>query len=55
MEISVPGLGQVVVDIVYGGAFYAFVTAADVGVEFGKTRDSTMKSIATDIKGKTLF
>jgi len=30
--IQVPGLGQVRYDIAFGGAFYAFVEAADVGV-----------------------
>ncbi|KAA3659912.1 MAG: proline racemase [Chloroflexi bacterium] len=30
--VSVPGLGEVRYDVAFGGAFYAFVNAADVGV-----------------------
>jgi trans-L-3-hydroxyproline dehydratase len=30
--VAVPGLGQVRYDVAFGGAFYAFVKAADVGV-----------------------
>ncbi len=30
--IEVPDLGNVSYDIAYGGAFYAFVTAEDVGL-----------------------
>jgi trans-L-3-hydroxyproline dehydratase len=31
-QIQVPGLGNIRYDIAYGGAFYAFVSAADLGV-----------------------
>lgn len=31
-KIEVPGLGEITYDLAYGGAFYAFVNAADVGL-----------------------
>ncbi|MDB6133673.1 MAG: proline racemase [Verrucomicrobiales bacterium] len=31
-EVEIPGLGQVRFDLAYGGAFFAFVTAASLGV-----------------------
>lgn len=31
-EVEVPGIGRVRYDLAYGGAFYAFVNAADVGL-----------------------
>ncbi|PNJ70582.1 L3HYPDH isoform 7, partial [Pongo abelii] len=39
--VDVPGHGKVVVDIAYGGAFYAFVTAEKLGLDIcsAKTRD----------------
>jgi proline racemase len=35
VEIDVPGHGVVVCDVAYGGAFYALVTAASLGLDFG--------------------
>ncbi|HWB89117.1 MAG TPA: proline racemase family protein [Acidimicrobiia bacterium] len=32
-EVEVPGLGTVVYDLAFGGAFYAFVDAADIGLD----------------------
>lgn len=39
--VDVPGHGKVMVDIAYGGAFYAFVTAEKLGLDIcsAKTRD----------------
>lgn len=39
--MDVPGHGKVVVDIAYGGAFYAFVSAVKLGLDVcsAKTRD----------------
>lgn len=39
--MDVPGHGRVVVDIAYGGAFYAFVSAEKLGLDVcsAKTRD----------------
>ncbi|KAM4854053.1 trans-3-hydroxy-L-proline dehydratase isoform 2-T2 [Thomomys bottae] len=39
--VDVPGHGKVVVDIAYGGAFYAFVSAEKLGLDVSsaKTRD----------------
>jgi trans-L-3-hydroxyproline dehydratase len=34
-EVQVPGLGSVRCDVAYGGAFYAYVDAAEVGVTLG--------------------
>ncbi|KAM9293966.1 trans-3-hydroxy-L-proline dehydratase [Gastrophryne carolinensis] len=41
VPVEVPGYGQVVVDIAYGGAFYAFVSAERFGLDVctSKTRD----------------
>ncbi|KAM5274554.1 trans-3-hydroxy-L-proline dehydratase [Ctenodactylus gundi] len=41
LTVNVPGYGKVVVDIAYGGAFYAFVSAEKVGLDINsaKTRD----------------
>ncbi|KAL2789877.1 trans-3-hydroxy-L-proline dehydratase isoform a [Daubentonia madagascariensis] len=41
LMIDVPGHGKVVVDIAYGGAFYAFVSAEKLGLDVcsAKTRD----------------
>lgn len=38
--MDVPGRGKVVVDVVYGGAFYAFVSAEQLGLDVcsAKTR-----------------
>lgn len=39
--VDVPGHGKVVVDVAYGGAFYAFVSAEKLGLNVcsAKTRD----------------
>ena len=50
--MEVPDLGTVRVDYVYGGAFYVFVTAADVKVDLDNTPNSEMKAISAKIKGK---
>lgn len=41
LTVDVPGHGKVVVDIAYGGAFYAFVSAEKLGLDVcsAKTRD----------------
>ena len=46
--VEVPGLGAVRCDVAFGGAFYAFVDAADVGVELtpGAVRDLVDKGVA---------
>jgi trans-L-3-hydroxyproline dehydratase len=35
VAVATPGFGDVVCDIAYGGAFYAFVDAAEAGVDIG--------------------
>lgn len=41
VAIDVPGRGRVVVDISYGGTFYAFLSAEQLGLDVcsSKTRD----------------
>lgn len=41
VTVDVPGYGKVVVDIAYGGTFYAFVSAERFGLDVcaSKTRD----------------
>lgn len=41
LTVDVPGHGKVVLDIAYGGAFYAFVSAEKLGLDVcsAKTRD----------------
>lgn len=41
LTVDVPGHGKVVMDIAYGGAFYAFVSAEKLGLDVSsaKTRD----------------
>jgi proline racemase len=41
LTVDVPGHGKVLVDIAYGGAFYAFVSAEKLGLDVcsAKTRD----------------
>ncbi|MCD6116551.1 proline racemase family protein [bacterium] len=47
-EVDVPGMGKVRYDIAFGGAFYAFVHAADLGLsmESGYYRDLIEKGMA---------
>jgi proline racemase len=40
--VQVPDLGEVVLDVAYGGAFYAVVTADAIGVEIGVTPLATL-------------
>jgi len=47
---EVPGLGQVVCDIAFGGAFYAYVDAASVGIEIHPGRYAEVIDIGMRIK-----
>jgi proline racemase len=42
VRVDVPGLGTVVCDVAYGGAFYAVVEAQAIGVELGVTPIATI-------------
>ena len=46
--VQVPGLGDVRCDVAFGGAFYAFVEAADVGVDLtpGAVRDLVDRGVS---------
>ncbi len=49
-EVSVAGLGRISYDIAYGGAFYAFVDAASVGVPLDASGFSRLIELGTAIK-----
>ncbi|XVX21883.1 proline racemase family protein [Actinomycetota bacterium] len=40
--VTVPGFGEVAYDIAFGGNFYAFVRASDLGIEFSRTDSRPM-------------
>lgn len=47
--LRVPGFGDVTCDLAYGGNFYAFVNARDVGVHFGTTEPEHLVRIGQDV------
>ena len=49
-RVDVPGFGEVRYDLAFGGAFYAFVDAASVGLEMTATRFRDLISAGTAIK-----
>ena len=49
-KVAVPGLGEVTVDIGFGGAFYAYVQAAEVGLECTPAHLSELIRVGRDIK-----
>jgi proline racemase len=53
LSIDVPELGRVVLDIGYGGAFYAIVAAERIGVELGTTPLAVVVERATAITRAT--
>lgn len=52
LKVAVEGLGIVDVDIAYGGAYYAFVTADALGIDFEATPKDTIKGLAAAITDK---
>lgn len=46
---EVPGYGTVTCDVAYGGAFYALVSASDIGLALGRQRVSDLVDAATAI------
>ncbi|XP_006632209.1 trans-L-3-hydroxyproline dehydratase [Lepisosteus oculatus] len=49
VAVSVPGYGEVLVDIGYGGAFYAIVSAETFGVDVKTSRTRDLVDIATAV------
>lgn len=47
--MDVPEHGQVVVDIAYGGAFYAFVSAEKLGLDVGSTKTRDLVDAASAV------
>jgi trans-L-3-hydroxyproline dehydratase len=50
LEVDVPGLGRIRGDIAFGGAFYAYVNAADVAVEVVPQNHATIVDVCMRIK-----
>ena len=49
--VDVPGIGEVLVDIVYGGAFYAIVPASRLGIDIEKSSAQDMKMTGGAVTG----
>lgn len=47
--VRVEGLGEVTVDISYGGAFYAFVNAQRFGLDVTKSKTGELANVATAV------
>lgn len=47
--VTVAGFGEVVVDISYGGAFYAFVSAQSFGLDVTKSKTRDLVDVATAV------
>jgi proline racemase len=52
--VDVPGIGAVTLDVAYGGAFYAIVTASSLGVDLDGTPVSQMVERAMAVKGAVI-
>ena len=50
MLVDVPGVGEIEVDVAYGGAFYAFLTASSIGLDIDTTPLSMFISVGMQIK-----
>lgn len=49
MKVTVPGYGEITVDISYGGALYAFVNAEIFGLDVNKSRTRDLVDAATAV------
>ena len=49
VSVTVEGFGEVVVDISYGGAFYAFVSAQRFGLDVSHSRTRDLVDAATAV------
>ena len=50
LEVEVPGLGRIRCDVAFGGAFYAYVNAADVDVNIAPQNHATIIDVCMRIK-----
>ncbi len=50
LRVDVPGLGQVCCDVAFGGAFYAYLDAAAVGIELAPANHSKIIDVCMRIK-----
>ncbi len=53
-HVDVDGIGRVQFDVAYGGAFYAFVTAEEVGLELGSENASRLIDCGRRIKNAVM-
>ena len=51
VTVAVPGVGEVVVDISYGGAFYAFVPASRLRLDLATSPTSKIADVAFAVSG----
>mgnify|MGYP003675982505 FL=1 len=49
MEVILPSIGHVTVDIAYGGAYYAFVSATDLQLDFEVSFKDDIKARAVEL------
>lgn len=54
MEIDVPGIGKVLIDIAYGGQWYVLVTAVALGVTLDRSSGSRLVELGKLVKKTTL-
>lgn len=55
LAVEVPGYGQITVDIVYGGAFYAIVPAGQYGLDIKESKVSDLREAAGATTGNEVF
>lgn len=48
LVVSLPGSGNVHFDVAYGGAFYAILSAGDLGISFGQLPREDLRRLLTD-------
>eukprot|EP00057_Strongylocentrotus_purpuratus_P033529 XP_791727.1 PREDICTED: trans-L-3-hydroxyproline dehydratase [Strongylocentrotus purpuratus] len=53
VKVQVPSFGEVTLDISYGGAFYALVSADQLGLELGKSSVRSIQEAATAVSKAT--
>jgi proline racemase len=49
LHVELKNIGTVEVDIAYGGAYYAFIDAAALGLDFGSDPQERFKAVATEL------
>lgn len=53
VTLPVPGVGDVTVDVSYGGAFYVFVPASRLNLDLNVTAIATLADAAQAVTGKS--